>query len=321
MPEPEKIDNQNQKPQDGATPNPNAKPENPPNQKPDAKAGSLYSDVGLEEPGKNGSTTWPDTWRDDMAKGLDDQAKASELLKRYDSPAAIAKALVAAQQRIRSGEYRRNAPASDDPKAIEEWRRESGMGVKPEDYTIPPVAGIDFDKLDPKTQEKLGGVRQLFLESNLTIDQGNKIAGAMISIAEKQMEEEAAGDAAAMNSAEDTLRADWGRDFRVNLQMNMAHLEKEFGADLADAILLARTPDGRRLADSPEFSKAINKWARSQGSDIMLDGEGGPAKSVAGRIAEIKKIMDTDFGRYQAEFAGEYSNLLAEAERRGLKID
>lgn len=252
-----------------------------------------------------------------MAKGLEDP-KAAEQLKRYQSPADLAKALIAAQQRIRSGEYKRAAPANpDDPEAMKAWREEQGIPTEPKDYEMPALAGVDFEKLPEGVRENIGAIRSTFHDANLTKDQGVKVASAITALAEKQMEQEAAADAERQDKVEDTLRADWGRDYKTNLSMNIAHLEQTFGADLTDGLLVARTPDGRRLCDIPEFNKAINAWARAGGSDVIYDGDGGGAKSVSGRIAEIEGVMKTDFAKYQRELEPEYRRLLEEQEKRG----
>ena len=287
-----------------ATPKPDIKP----------KEGSLYSDLGEPEPGKEGSSSWPTTWREDMAAG---DTKAADVLKRYQSPADMAKALLAAQQRIRSGEYKRAAPANaEDPEAMKAWRDEQGIPNAPDEYAIPALANVEFENLPENVKESIGAIRTTFHEANLTGDQGAKVAKAFTEIAEKQMALEAQADARNAEGVEDTLRAEWGAEFRPNLKMNLAHMEQAFG-ELTDPILLARTPDGRRLCDIPEFNKAINSWARSNGSDVIYDGEGGGKKSVAGRIEEIQAVMRTDFGKYQRELEPEYRRLLEEQEKRG----
>ncbi len=311
---------------DAATPSQSAVPpasqqQAPPASKPDAAKpeakGSIYADLGEPEPGEKDSTSWPSTWREDMAKGIEDP-KAADVLKRYQSPADLAKALIAAQQRIRSGEYKRAAPVDpDNPEAMKTWREEQGIPVEPKEYELPALAGVEFDKLPEDVRENIGAIRSTFHEANLTKEQGTKVAGAITALAEKQMEAKANLQAEMMDKCEDDLRQEWGRDYKTNLTMNIKFVEDTFGADMVDALLFAETPDGRRLADIPGFNKAINAMARAGGSDVLYDGESGGAKSISSRIAEIEKVMKTDFGKYQRELEPEYRGLLEEQEKRG----
>jgi hypothetical protein len=57
--------------------------------------------------------------------------------------------------------------------------------------------------------------------------------------------------------------------------------------------------------------------ARANGSDVIFDGDKGGGTSIAARRAEIEKIMQTDFGRYQREFADEYTKILNTMDERG----
>ena len=80
-------------------------------------------------------------------------------------------------------------------------------------------------------------------------------------------------------------------------------------------------PDGRRIADVPEFNKKVQEWARAGGGDILETGEAGAGTSLEARRAEIKKIMETDYRRYSREgLAKEYEEILGKLESRG-KLD
>lgn len=306
-----------------ATPNPSdpnpapASPPPSPDPGADGKARTtIYEDVGLQEPGKEGSTSWPATWREDMVKGIDNP-KAADVLKRYQSPADLAKALISAQEKIRSGEYKRvAAPDPKDPEAVKAWRLEQGIPASPDEYELPQVAGVDMTKLDDATKENIGAIRSTFHEANLTKEQAATVSKAMTELAERTSAAEAQADARALMATEDTLRAEWGSEYRSNIAANLAFLEQTFG-DMTDDFLGARLPDGRRLANVPEIAKAINSLARASGSDVIFDGDKGGPSSIEARRAEIEKIMNTDFNRYQREFADEYSQILKTLDDRG----
>lgn len=276
------------------------------------KSGTLYTDAGLEEPGKAGSNAWPSDWREQMAAG---DAKSAEALKRFQNPSDVAKSFLAAQQRIRSGEYKRDAPASDKPEDIKAWREERGIPDDPSAYELPLVPGVDMENLDADSKAAIGLLQTGLHTANLTKEQGAVVAKAIADLGLKQMEAMAQKDAQARDAVEDALRAEWGPDYRANIMTNGAFLKKHFG-DGMNELLEARTPSGKRLADMPEFNKAINAWARTEGGDVLFAGEGTAVKGIDARIAEIKHIMNTDFARYSREKLGdEYAALLAKKER------
>ncbi len=285
-------------------------------EQPAPKRTSIYEAIGEPEPGQEGSQSVPATWREDWTKDVD--PKGAELLKRYGSPQDLVKAHLAAVQKIRSGEYKRAAPPPEDPEAMKAWREEQGIPADPKDYDLPQVAGMEFDKLPDDVKENIGAIRSTFLDANLSKEQGTKVAKALADLGEKQMEAQVDADIQAFEATDDNLRADWGPDYKTNLKMNIALLNQTFGEEMANELLMARTPSGKRLADLPEFNKALNGWARASGSDVLYDpNKGGGGVSLSERKAEIEKVMNTDFSRYQRELEPEYTRILQELEKRG----
>jgi hypothetical protein len=303
----QKPDLQNQKPDPTPSQGDNSKPK-----------GTIYDDLGVDEPGKPGSTSWPSTWREDMVKGIENP-KAADALKRYQSPTDLAKALLSAQEKIRSGEYKRVAmPDANDAEAMKAWRSEMGVPEAPDDYDLGTLPGVDMSKLSDADKENLAAVKSTFHGANLTKEQAATVSKTMVELSEKVAAAEAANDAKAVMATEDTLRAEWGSEYRNNLQMNIGFLEQNFGSEMTDAILAARAPDGRKLGAIPEVSKAINALARMTGSDVMFDSDTGGGKSIEARRTEIEKIMQTDMSRYRREgLAEEYGKILETMEKRG----
>jgi hypothetical protein len=307
-----------EQPGDG-TPNPTEPTQQaePTPQKEGAKRTTIFEDVGVDEPDKPGSTTWPDTWRESIAEAISDP-KAGEALKRYQSPAEMAKALLAAQQKIRSGEYKRAVPLPEgaDEAAVKAWREEQGLPSTPDDYKVPTLAGVDFENLDEVTRSDLNEFRTAAHGTNMTQAQADAAMGVAIKLAERQMERQAEADAMNMDRLDDTLRAEWGREFKQNLKTTHAWMNQQFG-DATDAILLARMPDGQRVVDNPAFLKAMSQAARGSGSDVFVDEGGSQPLGLEGRRAEIEAIMRSDFGRYQRELEPEYNRILTELDKRG----
>jgi hypothetical protein len=315
LPNTEKIPNQ-----PPVDPNPNLKAdETKPPVDPVGRQGSIYKDIGDDEPGTGKATAWADNWRETLATGDDGKVDEKQLamLKRHSTPKAWHNSNMAAQQRIRSGEYKRSAPDNpDDPKAMDAWREENGIPKAPTEYQI-TAPGIDIATLDEGSKKNVATIQEAFHKSNLTGDQAKSVSSTLINLANEQLAAQTAADAASRDLIEDALRAEWGKDYRPNLNANIQVMERYFGDD-TDAILTARLPDGRLLSSLPSFNKGINAWARGEGGDIIFDGEGSGGTSIEGRIKEIEAVMNTSMAKYLQTpgMADEYGALLEKQQAR-----
>ena len=75
--------------------------------------------------------TWPEDWRPRLA-GND--AEALKTLNRFKGPEGIWKSYQALRQRVDTGEFKRARPDPKDEKAYGEWKAETGIPEKPEQY-------------------------------------------------------------------------------------------------------------------------------------------------------------------------------------------
>lgn len=241
--------------------------------------------------------------------------KIAKQLERYQNPQDLGKALLSIRQRISSGEYKRAAPPEGaDPKAVDAWREENGIPIKPEEYPI-EVEGkpVDLKALDEPARAAVATIQQTLHGLNLTKEQGSQVAKLFVDIGTKQAEQMALADATSFDANDDDLRAAWGSDYRPNVQANWAFMKSTFGEDFAGQLIEARLPDGTKLANVPGFNKAINQIARTvNGGDTLFAGT-SEAKGVESRIAQIEQIMRTDYNKYVSDDAmvKEYGELLA----------
>lgn len=239
--------------------------------------------------------------------------EAAKALARYQTPADVAKALIAAQQKIRSGEYKRAAPASDNPEELKAWREEQGIPETPDGYEIP---GVDLTKIEPSAKAAIDLMRTKLHAENFDKGKVATVASLLQEVAAMQMEQTAQADAERMDAIEDTLRAEWGNDYRRNINMNGALLTQHFGDEM-DAVLSARMPNGTRLADHPGFNKFLNAMARTTGGDILFDGDVKGGVSIDGRLEEIRNVMKTNINEYYSKgLDKEYAQLLEKQQAR-----
>ena len=273
----------------------------------DTVTGAAGTDASDFEKTGQDKPAWPDDWRTQMANG---DAKAARLLERYTSPDAVGKALLSAQQRIRSGEAKLKPGPDATQEQLAEWRLEHGIPETAEDYDVPILLDGKYEDLDEFGKASINAFRGTFHELDMPPEHAEKIMSVANDVALKQMERQAETDAMRQEETEDALRVDWGADYKKNIALNARFMQDKLG-DGWQSFVTARTPEGLRLADDPKFNKFINQMARSEGGTVLQTGETAAAHNVQARIEEIRKVMSTDYSKYKREGLDvEYSRLL-----------
>ncbi|NTF54415.1 hypothetical protein G6L12_05840 [Agrobacterium rhizogenes] len=262
-----------------------------------------------DPPADDKPSALPDNWRELAAGDNEDQLK---LLKRYGSLQGVVKALQEKETLIRSGKIKREMPDPKDDKAMAEWRKEQGIPDKPEGYVLPePVTKrlVDADK------PILSSFTEFAHTKNAPPAFVEMASEWYVDMAEKAAEAQSQNDAKASESAEDALRDTWSRDeYKGNLKL--AHRFMESAAGIGAAWTEARLSDGRRLGDIPEFVQWASDQGRNAFGDVVFSSSDAEAKHSS-RRAEIEKIRDTDFEKYEREYATEYRQILEKDLARG----
>ena len=236
---------------------------------------------------------WGEDWRKNYA-GEDE--KIAKRLERYASPKAALDALIAAQNKISSGELKSalSPDASDEEKAS--WRADNGIPDSPSDYEVALPSGLVIGEQDQPMVDK-------FLErahdSNLHPSQVNETLAWYFEQQEAQREEQETLDAQLKQTGEDTLHAEWGTDYRKNLQITNNLLDAA-PEGLKEQIMGARLANGNPLGNDPDalnwlvdLSRQINPIA------TVVPGSGTNAvQAVESELANIKSLM----GDRQSEY-------------------
>jgi hypothetical protein len=284
------------------------------------KRTSIYDDAGIPEPGKEGSPAWPEDWRDQFVQGIEDpgeREKALNQMKRYQSPAEVAKANLALRQRISSGEYTRGLPQDATPEQVAEWRAEQGLPEDPSGYELPIAMDGKPEEMTDEQKSVYEGWQGVFHENNVPPALATKLTEYANDVFAAQMEAMAEHDAKAADASEDALRTDWSTEFRNNVQMNNKLLQDSFGEEGAQNLLNARMADGTLVKHSVEVAKFLNKMARESGlSSSWEGGEVVGGQGLLDRKAEIEGIMKTDLAAYQ-KLKPEYEQILQKLEGQG----
>lgn len=229
---------------------------------------------------------WPETWRAELAAGDD---KAAKRLERFASPADIFRSYRALEQRMSSGELKSALKADAKPEEIAAWRAENGIPEAPEKYEIALSEGLiigDEDK--PIINDFLATAHH----ANLSNEQASKAVQWYYDLIEKQAADQAAADEAVQQKSEDTLRGEWGNDYRANVNLINALLDQG-PQDVKDALLGGRTASGVPIGSDPAVLRWLASVAREINPTATVVPAGGTsmANAIEDEIAGLEKKM------------------------------
>jgi hypothetical protein len=263
---------------------------------------------------------FPNFWREDMAGG--DKA-FRKTLDRFESPAALAKAYKELTARLSSGELKatKPPPGNATPEQIAAWRAEQGLPRDAAAY----VEGLQLgDGTVPGEAEKamLASFADEAMKGRWTADQYNQAVGWYFAMQDRLAAQRDHADAAFKHEAAADLMREWGHDYAANRNAIAQFFDRSFPADFREALLTARLPDGRILANHQAFNRAILDVAKSlnPGGKVLPNASGGSLSSVESRIAEIEgKYMRAPHGSelWKSYWTGD-SGARMQQEYRGL---
>lgn len=278
---------------------------------PAAKATTLIDDAGGDEAAATNEApvdaaakpadgaaadepSWPADWREKLAGG-DDKFLAH--LKRYTSPANYAKAGFEAQQKIRSGEFKKQPGPDAKPEELAAWRKENGLPEAPEKY--------EFDLkgyIPPETDKPiLDGFKSLAFDEKLPPSVANKMVSWYYAQQENAIAQQNAQDQQIKVDTAVALREEWQQDYKANFNAIGNFLDASAPEGFKDQLLSARLPDGSMLGNNAPALKWLASVARENmpGADIMPSGTANVSKGVDARYDEITQMQQTDEGYRQ----------------------
>jgi hypothetical protein len=244
---------------------------------------------------------WPEDWRDKMSAKDADALKA---LERYKSPADVAKALREAQKKISSGQQRPALPKDATEEQIAEFRKEIGVPDKPEGYLDALPNGLVIGENDKAIA---GSFLAAAHASNMPPEHVGEALGWYYTLQEETASAEAQYVKDFRMKSQDELRAEWGPEFRGNINSGMALLDTapvmEDGTPFKNAMMGARLEDGSLMGDHPDFLRWIVGLASSANPAgfVSPSGSGSQIESVQDEIASIEKIMREDRRAYDKD--------------------
>lgn len=235
---------------------------------------------------------WADDWRQKMAG---DDPAALKQLERYQSPTDIYKKARSLEQRLSSGELKSALPKDPTPEALVAWRAENGIPEKPEAYD---VKGILSEEDAPTVQGYLAQMH--------SVNASPAVVKAGLEWYAKEVErlndEAAVRDREFAKQSEDALRAEWGSEYRLNVNKINGLLETAPAA-VRDEIMHGRLANGDPFMAHPEVMKWLNGMARQINPvTTIIPGAGANiGNAIEDEIKTIEKVMATDRKAYNED--------------------
>lgn len=255
-----------------------------------------------------------DNWRGTWA-GADDKKKAWAE-RRTDLKVALDSAY-AADSKIAelSAAAKAVLPKDATPEQITAFRKDNGIPEKPEGYfdTLPQDV-----KLTDLEKAVLTPYLPVMQELNLPPAAAAKLVAVLQADRVRQIEARAVADDALKVKTEDALRADWGHNYRAEIN-NINGLLSGAPPEVREALFNVRTSDGTPFLGKPETVRWLAQLARTVNPySVPVGGDGGALdqKGVEQRIAEITSWMGAPNG--SPEYKRYWSDEKVQTEYRTL---
>lgn len=239
--------------------------------------------------GADTGSAWPADWRQQFSAG---DEKAVKQLERYASPADVWRKARALEQRLSSGELKAVTPFPDKgtPEQQTAWRTENGIPEAPDKYSINLGEGVVIGESDKPIIDD-------FLKSAHSDNMPANLAEAAVKwyfdFAERQKEERYNKDMEAKTTFEDTMRTEWGNEYRPNL--NSVHALLDMAPEgVKDKFLQGRLADGTPIGSDPDTLRWLAGLSRQMNPITTI---------VPGAGANIPQAIDDELSQISAKMA------------------
>lgn len=254
----------------------------------------------------------PEDWRVKLAAGDEKELKR---LGRFASEADLYKAYRELEKKKSSGELKSPFPkdGSDEEKAL--WRKENSIPDAPDKYDLTFESGLVIGEEDKPMVDKFVAAMH---GQNATNEQVKAGLSAYYALVEEQKAAQAEADVDFKDTSMESLREEWGGDFKKNVNAVAGLLESapDSVKEIFDA---ARTADGKIVGNHPD----VVKWLASMAFEInpaatvMPGSINNPSSAIADEIAGFEKMIANRDPAYwgDSKKQARYRELLAAQEK------
>lgn len=283
-----------------------------------AVSGATSGSTGSTVTASTGSAASVD-WRKEIAG---DNGEWLKTLERFASPKAMFESYQAMRAKMSSGELRdvKPFPAKGTPEEQAAWRRENNLPTKPEEYDLKFEDGLvigDEDK--PGVDSFLKAAHA----ANYTPAQAKEAVKWYFDQKDAEAEARQNADKEIAQKTQDALRAEWGGEYRTNMNGIHALLDTA-PAGVKDKMMNGRLADGTPIMSDPDTLRFLTGMYRQINpvSTVVPHGDDASmARSIDDEIKSIKEVMTKDRPKYNKDekMQKRYRELLSAKERMGKK--
>lgn len=272
-----------------------------------AKAGDAAADKA--------PPAWPEDWRQKLA-GKDE--KLLRRLERFASPDNVFKSWLEAEQKIRSGDYKRaSLPKDATPEQVAEFRKEVGIPEKPEEYDTELGDGLVLGEQDKALVPEF---LKAMHEANAPQPYVKAALAAYANIRQQEIVAVQRQDASQRAECTAALQAEYGGEFEINRNL-VSNLLETLPQETRDRLMSARLGDGTALFNDPTAFKFFVDMAREAAPvGALIPGGPSTASGINDRMATLQKMMgdySSDYwkGPRAAQLQAEYETLLGKQQK------
>lgn len=237
-------------------------------------------------------------WRKDIAGENADWMKT---LERFASPKAMFESYQAIRAKMSSGELRDVKPYPDKgtPEEQAAWRAGQGIPDKPESYSehLKDIKVQDADK------PFIDGFLKAAHAANLTPSQAKATLSWLFGNDEAEAQAQQQADKDVANKTVDALRAEWGPEYRTNMNGISALLDTA-PAGVKAKIGNARLADGTPVMSDPDtlrFLTGLYRQINPVSTVVPAGDDAAMAKSIDDELNGIKDVMRKDRPKYNRD--------------------
>lgn len=248
-------------------------------------------------------------WRASFA-GEDE--KAQKMLARFNAPQDFTKSYFEAAERIRAGDVLKPLPEDATEEDIKVWREQQGIPLEANGYLEELPEGLVIGENDKDIVSKFAEKMHSVNASPAQVHAGLQFYTELQTMVD---EEQAELDKKDAEEVAESLRDEWGNDYRANMNIAKA-LVSDLPEEAQDRFLNARTSEGKALFNDPD----IVKWLTAKGRELNPAAAiMPPGKTDDASILERKAFIESKMGskEYDARLQAEYSKIITALAARG----
>ena len=256
--------------------------------------------AGKTETKEDAPGYWQPDWRERLAGGDD---KTLKQLQRYASPEDVWKKARALEVERDSGKFKPSLSKDATPDDVAQYRKSWGVPETADKYDL---AGVKIDDVD---RPMLGEVMKEMHKVHATPESVKAVAAGWAAVKQQAIEAQAEFDRTAQTLAEDSLRSEWGTEYRRNMNLVTQLLDTSGDQTIKDQLLNGRLEDGTPIGSSPAALKMLLSVALAQNPAgvVVPAGSGDVAGTIDSKIAELEKLMRTnrpEYNKREVEYRG-----------------